>query len=546
MGALREYLGVLLGICLIAVPGLLLPQRLRLGLDRGLREVLVMPGQVVTSWVLLRWAAPRPVAPPAGEPDAAAHQQLLDRRWQAMLPRRDSRGAAATPLYQHAWDLALRDRFVFLNRFCRAPVLSRRVDLFRDGLRLGCGRRDQVAGGAPVFNAEGYLVGLVDEVMPLTSTMRALGSGPLALYCDIPGRDGLQGVLVGAWRRRSAGGPAALPGSLELQISSRGIAVTVGDAVVTSSVAATGQQALVPGGIPIGWVDAVETTEEGYVRARVKVPATAGRRQLYVATRWPSPSGPSVTLERAPDAAKARVMAELRRVLTVERDLFPGAQRQLAGVLAAGRQGGRQADAMARVAFAIRHRDLPTYYDHAEPAGAASLGLRAGLACLCQGALAGVVVREDERLRLRLLTSPELAIRVEVLQPDGRRFRGLLARADGPQAIEPVPEGWALPGQPRLQVLGLDNAGLPVQLPAAVVTAAGGAIALPEGIPIGTLIGARDDVFAPAWEVQPRVDFGALTYGEALVPTVTLPVSPPAALAPPGAGAALPASRSMQ
>lgn len=544
MGALREYIGVLAGICLIAVPGLLLPQRLRLGFDRGLREALVMPGQVVTSWVLLRWAAPRAVPAAAEQPDPAVHQQLLDRRWQALLPRREGPGVVGASLYPHAYDLALRDRFVFLNRFCRAPVLSRRVDLFRDGLRLGCGRRDAVVSGAPVFNAEGYLVGLLDEVMPLTSTMRALGSGPLALYCDIPGRDGMQGVLVGAWRRRSPGGPATLAGSLELQISSRGIAVTVGDAVVTSSFAASGQQALVPGGIPVGWVDAVETTEEGYVRARVKVPPTAGRRRLYVATRRQAPSYGAAP-ESDPDAAQARVMAELRRLLAVEKDLLPGAQRQLAGVLAAGRQGGRQADAMARVAFAIRHRDLATYYDHAEPAGAASLGLRAGLACLCQGALAGVIVREEDRLRLRLLTSPEMALRVDVLQPDGRRFRGLLARADGPQAFEPVPEGWALSGQPRLQVLGLDNAGLPVQLPAAVVTAAGGAIALPEGLPIGTLIGARDDVFAPAWEVQPRVDFGALTYGEALVPTVTLPVSPSAAPLSPVPGQALPLSRSM-
>ena len=47
MGALREYLGVLLAACLIALPGLLLPRAARAGLERVCREVLIMPTQVL-------------------------------------------------------------------------------------------------------------------------------------------------------------------------------------------------------------------------------------------------------------------------------------------------------------------------------------------------------------------------------------------------------------------------------------------------------------------------------------------------------------------
>lgn len=526
MGALREYLGVLLAVCMIALPGLLLPRAARTALDRGLRETLVMPAQVLTSWALVRLsdvAAGRRAAPGGSDPEI--HRQFLERKWETVRPRREGGGPTATPVYRYAYDLALRDRYAPLNRFCRAPVLCRRAELLREGLRLGCGRRHHVFRGAPVFNSEGYLVGLVDDVMPLTSTLSRLGAAQVRLYCDVSGRDGVQGVLVGDWRRRTPTGPAERVGTVELQISSRGTSVSVGDAVVTSSFAATDHQALLPGGIPVGWVDGIETTEEGYVRARVKVSLPGSSRTLYVATGQVVAAG--VEAECAAGAAQARYRAELRRVWTVERDLIPGARRQLLGVLAAG----RQADSMARIAFAIRSRHPQTYYHIAEPAGAAALGLRPGIACLFNGALAGVMVREDDTLRVRLLTSPELAVRVEVIQPNGVRYRGLLAAADGPLAAEPVPDGWALPGQPRLQLVSLENDGLPVQLPASVVTAAGGAVALPPGIPVGTLVNARDDAFAPAWQVQPYADLGALTYCVALVPTVTLAVSPQTARA---------------
>jgi len=521
MEALREYLGVLLAVCLIALPGLLLPRSARQALDRCLREALVMPAQVLTSWALLQVdeAASRRKAV-ADTADPEVHRQFLERKWQMVRPRSDGVGSTGTPLYRYAYDLATRDHFVTLNQFCRAPVQCRRAELFREGLRLGCGRRDKVQPGAPVFNAEGYLVGLVDEVMPLTATMSRLGADHLHLHCDVLGRDGVQGVLAGPWRRRTPTGPAERVGALELQITSRGSSVNVGDSVVTSSFAATGNQTLLPGGIPVGWIDAVETTEEGYVCARVKVSLPGQSRVLYVATgRGVSDGG---LPERDRSAAQARMMAELRRAVTVERDLVPGALRQLQGVLKAG----QQADSMARIVFAIKARHPETYYQVAEPAGPAALGLRAGVPCLYNGALAGVMVRESETLHVRLLTSPEMAIRVEVIQPNGTRYRGLLAAADGPEAVEPVPEGWVLPGQPRLQLVSLENDGLPVQLPANVVTASGGAVSLPAGIPVGILVASREDAFAPAWLVQPYADLGALTYCVALVPTVTSAVSP--------------------
>jgi cell shape-determining protein MreC len=516
MGALREYLGVLLAVCLVALPGLLLPRAARAALDRTCREALIMPTQVLTSWVLARaWDIHAGRQPAGTSADADVYRQFVERRWQAVRPLPEGHGFRGTRIYRAAHDLALRERYVALRQFARGPVLWQRAEPFREGVRLACGSRQGVTPGAPVFTATGCLAGLVDATMPLTCTMSHLGADHIRLFCDVLGRDGVQGILVGEWKQRRPAGPDARAGRLELQIASRGIAVSVGDAVVTSSAAATAAQGLLPGGIHVGWIDAVETTEEGYVRARVKVPLSSDSRVLYAVTRLAVSEG--IAVERDPQAAQARYMAELRRVQNIEQDLIQGAVRQLMGIMRVGSPTG----ALARVAFAIKSRQPDSFYQVADPAGAAALGLRPGVACLANGGLAGVLVRENDALRLRLLTSTEMAVRVDVVQPNGRRYRGLLAAADGPQALEPVPEGWVLPGHPRLQLVSLENEGLPVLLPADVVTAAGGVLALPPGIPVGTLVAARDDPFTPGWQVQPYVDFGALTYCTALVPTVT-------------------------
>jgi hypothetical protein len=236
---------------------------------------------------------------------------------------------------------------------------------------------------------------------------------------------------------------------------------------------------------------------------------------LYAVTGRSAVEGSAI--EKDPKAAQARYMAEMRRVSNIEQDLIQGAVRQLLGTLKAGESAG----ALARVAFALKSRRPESFYQVADAAGPAALGLRPGVACLASGGLVGIMVRENDLLRLRLLTSSEIAVRVEVVQPNGVRYRGLLAAADGAQALEPVPEGWALPGHPRLQLVSLENEGLPLLLPADVITAAGGVLALPPGIPVGRLVAAREDLFTPGWQVQPYVDFGALTYCTALVPTVT-------------------------
>ena len=272
MGALREYLGALLAICLVATLALLLPGSARANLDRVCREGLIMPAQVLTSWFLRQaweFRSRREVA--AAPADPALHAQFLERRWEAIRPLPGGRGLRSLPLYRVAFDLALREHFEPLHQFRRAPVLCRRAELFREGIRLGCGRREHILPGAPVFNPEGYLVGLVDSVTPLTSIMNRLGADHVVLYCDVLGRDGVQGLLVGDWQQRSPRGPEARAGALELQISCRGTAVSNGDLVVTSSFGATPVQWQLPGGIPVGWVDGVEPTEEGFVRARVRV-----------------------------------------------------------------------------------------------------------------------------------------------------------------------------------------------------------------------------------------------------------------------------------
>jgi hypothetical protein len=516
MAALREYMGVLLAVCLIAIPGLLLPRVARAGLDRACRETSIMPAQVLTSWGLT-WACDLRAGEEAGgaAADADIYRQLLERRWQMVRPLVGGQGFRGSPLYRAAYDLALRDRYTSLRQFTRALVLWQRAEPFREGVRLACGSRDGVQPGAPVFTAAGCLAGLVDTTMPLTCTMSRLGADHIRLFCDVLGRDGVQGILVGDWKQRSPAGPDARAGRLELQIASRGTSVSIGDAVITSSSAVTDGQRLLPGGIHIGWIDAVETTEEGYVRARVKVQLPDDNRVLYVVTARPAAEGSAVEKDRK--AAQARYMAELRRVTNIEQDLIQGAVRQLLGIAKAGEPAG----ALARVAFALKGRLVETFYQVADVAGPAALGLRPGVACLANGGLAGILVRENEVVRLRLLTSLEMAIRVEVVQPNGVRYRGLLAAAGGSQALEPVPEGWVLPGHPRLQLISLENVGLPVLLPAHVVTAAGGVLALPPGIPVGTLVAPGDDPFTPGWKVQPYVDFGALTYCTALVPTVT-------------------------
>jgi len=282
-------------------------------------------------------------------------------------------------------------------------------------------------------------------------------------------------------------------------------------------------QGQLPGGIPVGWVDGIESTEEEYCRARVRVVPPGPSRVLYAMSTQPATDGQAA--EPDPAAAQARYQAELRRVMTFERELIPGAIRHLVGL----RRPGEQADALARIVFAIRSRARDTFYRAVDPAGPDALGLRPGIPCLSNGSLAGVVVSENDSLRVRLLTSPDLAICVQVIQPGGVRYRGLLAAADGPQAEEAVPDGWALPGQPRLQLVKLENDGLPVRFPADVVTASGGAVALPPGIPVGSLVGGPDDPFAPAWHVVPYADLGALTYCTALIPTATHALNVPRA-----------------
>lgn len=516
MGALREYMGVLLAVCLIALPGLLLPRSAKDGLDRFCRDVLVMPTQVLTSWGLVQaWdlrAGRLAGGPPA---DADSHRQLLERRWQLARPLPQGHGFRSSPIYRAAFSLALHDRYVALKQLARAPVLWQRAEPFREGVRLACGSRQGVLPGAPVFTPAGCLAGVVDTTTSLTCTMSRLGADHVRLSCDVLGRDGVQGILVGDWKQRRPAGPDARAGALELQIASRGTSVSVGDAVVTSSSAATAGQGLLPGGIHVGWVDAVELTEEGYVRARVKVQLPGDNRVLYAVTGRSVVAGSAA--EADPMAAQARYMAELRRVTNIERDLIQGAVHQLMGILKVVETGG----ALAHVAFAVKCRRPDTFYQGADVAGAAALGLRPGVACLATGGLAGVMVREKDQLRLRLLTSTEMAVQVEVVQANGVRYRGVLAAAGGSQALEPVPDGWALPGEPRLQVVNLGNQGLPVILPAQVVTAAGGVLPLPPGIPVGTLIAAGDDPFTPSWRVQPYVDFAALTYCTALLPTVT-------------------------
>lgn len=517
MRPLREYLGVLLAVCLVAVPGLLLPVGARVGLERVLREALVTPTQVITSWALLHlWWGTAGHAAKADPAEPDAHAGALRLRWQRVLPETPSRGGLrATPMYRAAFDLAFRDRYAPLPRLVAAPVLSARDELFREPIRLGCGRMQGVLPGAGVFTAQGYLVGVVDDVTRLTCTLSRLGADHVRVHCDILGRDGVQGILAGPWRQRPSSAGSARAKCLELQIVSRGTSVKVDDTVVTSSFAGTTVQGQLPGGIPIGWVDGVEATEEGYYRARVRVVPSGPSRVLYAMSSRSAPDDPAA--EPDPAAAQARYQAELRRVVTFERDLIPGAIRHLVGVWRAG----EEANTMARIAFAIRSRARDTFYRAAEPAGPEALGLRAGVPCLSNGSLAGVVVSENECLRVRLLTSPDLAIRVEVIQPDGVRYPGLLAAADGPLAEEAVPDGWSLPGQPRLQLVKLENDGLPVQLPADVITASGGAVALPPGIPVGRLVSGPDDPFSPAWRVVPYADFGALTYCIALIPTAT-------------------------
>jgi hypothetical protein len=516
MGALREYMGVLLAVCMIALPGLLLPQAARTGLDRVCREVLIMPTQVLTSWGLAwAWDLRAGRAAAGASPDAAIHRQFLERRWQTVRPLPEGQGFRGTEVYRAAYELALRDRYTPLKQFVPGPVLWQRAEPFREGVRLACGSRHGVQPGAPVFTASGCLVGLVDTAMPLTCTMSRLGADHVQLFCDVLGRDGVQGVLVGDWKQRSPAGPDARAGALELQITSRGTAVTIGDTVVTSSTAATAAQGLLPGGILVGWVDAFEASEEGYIRARVKVQLPGQSRLLYAVTNRAVTAG--IAAEADALAEQVRYMAELRRVTNIDQDLIQGAVRQIVGILKMAEPDG----ALAHVACAIKRRLADSFYESADLAGPAALGLRPGVACLANGSLAGVVVRERDQLRLRLLTSPEMAVQVEVVQTNGVRYQGVLAPADGAQAREPVPEDWALPGQPRLQVMNLNNEGLPVLLPAQVVTAAGGVLPLPPGIPVGTLVAAGDDPFTPAWLVQPFVDFGAITYCTALLPTVT-------------------------
>jgi hypothetical protein len=523
MRTLREYLGVLLAVCLVAVPALLLPRLARTGLERLLRETLVTPAQVLTSWVLLRtWAAGIGVETAHSDTaDPEAQLEALRRKWQSQVPLPPGHGLRSTSLYRAAFELAFRERYAPLRQFVPAPILSRRDESFREALRLGCGRRRQVSTGAAVFSPEGYLVGLVDDAMLITSTLSCLGADHLRIHCDVLGRDGVQGILAGPWRQRLPGGLDAQANCLELQVISRGTSVSPGDGVVTSSFAGSRSQMLVPGGIPVGSVDAVEPTEEGYVRARVRLPAAEPRRVLYVESNQAVVDGRPA--ETDPAAAQARCLADLRRLTAFQRDQVPGAIVQLTGIRT---WAGAQANGMAQVAFAIRYRAAETFYETAEPAGPDAVGLRPGLACLAHGGLAGVTVAEGNALRVRLLTSPAMPVNVEVLQPNGVRYRGLLAAADGRQAREAVPEGWYLPGQPRLQLVTLDNDGLPLQLPAQVVTAAGGAVALPPGIPVGELVGAQDDPLLPPWLMRPSVDFGALTYCVALVPTVTHAVSP--------------------
>lgn len=525
MGALREYLGILLGVCLVVVPGLLLPRPLRSGLERVLREGLVMPGQTITSCVLLqaRRLGGRDDRATVGAGEAAAHEAALQSRWQTVLPLPPGNGLRGTPRYRAAVELAMRERYEPLRRFVRAPVLSERDGQFSEGMRLGCGRGDGVEAGAPAVTAEGYLVGVVDEATRHTCRLSRLGSPGVRVYCDVWGSDEAQGILAGLWRGRpAAGGVPGVPG-LELQIIGRGISVKAGDAVVTSSFAGGAGRQL-PGGIPVGWVDGVETTEEGYTRARVRVHSPgSGEGSVYVMTVHPvTGTGPGV---EAPDATQARCRAELRRVLTYERDLIPAVLRELAG---GGPEAGADGQGMARIVFGIRQRDAASFYDWAEPAGWAALGLRPGLACLSNRALIGVTAQEGDALRVRLLTAPAMPVSVEVVQANGVRYRGLLAAAEGANSREPVPDGWSLPGQPRLQIVSLENEGLPVLLPAQVVTAAGGVVPVPPGIPVGELVGDQGDPFAPCWQVRPYANFGCLAFCTALVPTAAHAVSPSA------------------
>ncbi|MBN2451902.1 MAG: hypothetical protein JXR77_16060 [Lentisphaeria bacterium] len=520
MDTLPRALGLVGAIALIALSGIILPRPARERLDASL-GALGAPVRLGAEWVRLRVRAPKvvPAEEGLGTEVLAVRECLAWRRAALLSGCGEGEGAASVDCRARrvAVELATRERHASLGPFVGVGSTCGPDHLFGQAMVLGGGSRMGISAPAPVLTGDGQLVGVIESSGPLTSVMVPIGTRGLVLPCDILGREGAQGVVVGPWRRAGQGDTEAVAGAVELQVTGRLASPHLGDVVVSSCSLVSPFPGGVPGGLAVGRISALETTEEGCTRARVRLWCARVPETVYVMT---SLSAGVSTPEADPRAELARCRAELRCLTALESDQLPRALRQVQrlGQAAQGRED------VARIVFAVQGRTPVSFFDHVDPVSPLRLGLRPGLACLQHGALAGVLCREDRRgdLHLRLLTSRRLAVRVEVVQHNGVRYRGLVAAAEGRLGEERVPDDWHLPGQPRLQVVSLDHGGHRVRVPAEVVTAAGGELLLPPGIPVGRLVTPGDEPHGLPWEVIPYADFSFLDYCAALVPRSTL------------------------
>lgn len=510
-------LALIVPVSLIVLALAVFPPALRVAAMRALTG-LAVPGRTVSDWFMLRSAAySQNLNRAATIAEARDLRSRYEARHRTLLYGQPCEGVWGDyeRLYRIGADIALRGRYVPLNRLVPAPVLGHPASPYTLDIRIGCGRQDGIRADAPVFDGEGHLVGVTTAVSLLTSAMLPLSAPNVRVYCDVLGPQMLQGVLAGPWPEAGESAGARDADAATLQMTSRGIRPALGAQVFTAACNGAAEGDGLPAALPVGRISEVQMSADGFVRARVELCGVRVPGTVFV----PGTDPPETTIEdhASPEAVRARYRAELWRLLLFRRLHIPVAFRECQRVHDEWYTGS----GTASVVFAVGRR-LPTadaFYSWVLPSSPDSLSLPDGAVCLQGDSLIGVITRDVEDVpRCHLLTSAQLSLAVDVIQPDNVSYRGILAKAVGPDSGRPVPEDWVLPAQPRLQLVSLENAGRPIVLPAKVVTASGGGFDLPPGIPVGRLISDRDDDRSVPWEVVPFADLSVLNICSALVP----------------------------
>lgn len=167
-----------------------------------------------------------------------------------------------------------------------------RPDPFDEALIIDRGSNHGIAVGQPVLDTNGFVVGSVASVTPVSATIVPITAS----------REGLI-VLIGSQIGRLSS--QAFSGDMRLLISDAREPVLAGDRIVTSA-----QSVLFPAGIPVGVVLEDGSIASGAVSTTVTPYVDIDQLQLVVILAWPADPGSAVGQDDIPLSATTTTLGE--------------------------------------------------------------------------------------------------------------------------------------------------------------------------------------------------------------------------------------------